>query len=103
MAIFLQSLKKLSESSSLAKYAYSYIGNQPVPKKHFADNCNKLATDIEKAASKGTRYQQELLRSVARHVKNQNVSLAQDILDKTDSDTRNIIPKIALDFIRRNS
>ena len=102
MKIFLQSLKRLSEASNRATYAYTYIG-KPLPKKHFPDNCVHFANEIEKSAKLGTTYQREVLKSIARHLKNQNTSLAQDVIDKLDIKTTSLIPKSALDFIRRNS
>lgn len=102
MKMFLQSLKRMNESS-LAKYAYSYPSNLTGPSKKFAENCSHFADIINRQSNNGTPYQQAVLKSVARHVKNQNLTLAQGVLDKVDEDTKNIIPKSILDFIHRNS
>lgn len=103
MKAFLLSLQKLSEASDMPRYAYSYMGNQPIPKKHFADNCIKLAADIEKSAKGTTYHQADLLKSIARHVKNQNLLLAQDVIDKLDPKTKKMIPEMILKFIERNA
>lgn len=102
MKIFLQSLKRMHESS-LAKYAYSYPSNLTGPSKKFGENCKQFSDAIDKVSKTGTPYQKAVLQSVARHVRNQNLTLAQDVLNKVDEETKNIIPKSILDFIHRNS
>lgn len=103
MRSFLLRLQKLSESSSLARYAYSYVGRQTAPSKHFSDNCKHFANEIERSLNVATSYQKTVLKSVARHVKNQNLTLAQDIIDKLDYGTKSLIPNVVLSFISRNS
>lgn len=87
----------------MAKYAYSYPSNLTGPRKKFAENCKQFADVIDKKSKTGTPYQQQILKSVARHVRNQNLTLAQGVLEQLDVQTKNIIPKTILDFIRRNS
>lgn len=103
MRTFILRLQMLSESSNVARYAYSYIGKRSGPSKHFADNCKHFADEIEKSLKGATPYQVSVLKSIARHVKNQNLSLAQDALDKLDSGTKSLVPKLTLNFISRNS
>jgi hypothetical protein len=102
MKLFLKSLSRMCESS-IAKYAYSYPSNLSGPTKKFAENCKNFADVIDKHAKQGTPYQQAVLKSVARHVRNQNLLLAQDVLNQVDVETKNIIPKSILDFVSRNS
>ena len=103
MRTFLFRLQKLSEASSHPRYAYSYVDKNSQPTKHFADNCKHFAGVIEKSTKGATLYQTSVLKSIARHVGNQNLSLAQDAIDKLDFGTRRLIPESALNFISRNS
>jgi hypothetical protein len=87
----------------MAKYAYSYPSNLTGPSKKFGENCKQFSETIDRVSKSGTAYQQAVLQSVSRHVRNQNLTLAQDVLNKVDQDTKHIIPKVILDFISRNS
>lgn len=103
MRALLFRLQKLREASSLPRYAYSYVDKNSRPTKHFADNCKHFADVIEKSTKGTTLYQTSVLKSIARHVGNQNLSLAQEAIDKLDFGTRRLIPDVVLNFISRNS
>lgn len=96
---FLQYLRKLSESHYT--YAYTIPGKQQKPKQ-FSDNCKEYAKKISSSA-KGTPYQVEILRSIARHVAAENLYLAQDVISKLDPKTKLLIPNAILGFISRNA
>jgi len=101
--IFLNYLYKLSESSMDYKYAYSYMGSLDVPKKQFSSNCNKFSSELAKISSTKSSYQKQILKSISINIKNENLLLAQDLIDKLDSGTKKLIPIHILHFVARNS
>lgn len=85
------------------KYAYSYMGSLEVPKKQFSANCKKFSSEIDNILNVKTSYQKQILKSIAVHVRNENLLLAQDLIDKLDAGTKKIIPIHVLHFIERNA
>jgi len=98
--LFLKALKSLSESGDT-----QYRIGSPVPFKsaNFESNCRHFANAIDLASKKGTAFEAQLLKSIARHVRVKNLLLAQSAIDNLDRGTKELIPSYILNFISRYS
>lgn len=98
--LFIKALKSLSESQNT-----QYRIGSPLSAKspQFESNCREFADDIDIAAKRGTPFQAQTLKSIARHVRNKNLHLAHDAVQKLDAGTKKLIPNHILNFISKYS
>lgn len=98
--LFLKALKSLSESKDTQ---YRIGVSVPFKNANFESNCREFADAIDTASKKGTTFQAQLLKSIARHVRSKNLLLAQKVVDDLDRGTKSLLPSHILNFISRYS
>lgn len=98
--LFLKSLKSLTEARTTQ---YRLGDSIPLQSRQFEINCRDHANVLVRLAKNCTKFQAELIKSIARHVNNKNLHLAQQTIDDLDSGTKSLIPSHIINFISRYS